>query len=178
MRKNILNISSKEKELLMRLINSSEAELKKLKVKVILLRNEGTPIKDIIKDTGLSKRTIINYTNMYKKNPRFFHQKPKRLKSILQEISTLPNIYIVIIINEYGIYLSITQVRNYLIRNHIYSEHTKAPIKELDKRRIKKAAKELKDKIANNEKIDYKYIEPEIEDEFKYYDDEDINMMY
>lgn len=40
-----------------------------------MVRSEGKTIDYIVNNTMLSKRTIINYTNKYLENNRFFHRK-------------------------------------------------------------------------------------------------------
>ena len=73
MSKNVIKLSAKEREYLTKVLEyKRNSETTKRKVKVILLRNQEKSIPFIINETNLSKRTIINYTNQYLKNPRFF----------------------------------------------------------------------------------------------------------
>ena len=64
--------------------NSYKAKIILTKIKVILMRDDNKSIDYIIKETGLSKRTIINYTNAYLKDNRFFVVSKKKCQSILE----------------------------------------------------------------------------------------------
>ena len=136
MSKNVIKLSAKEREYLTKVLEyERNSETTKRKVKVILLRNQGKSIPFIINETNLSKRTIINYTNQYLKNPRFFaktnykkselskHQEiinefrerpPKTYKEATERIEKL-----------FGITRSVTQVRKFLNKKRIFTIRTK-----------------------------------------------------
>ena len=149
MSKNVIKLSAKEREYLTKVLEyKRNSETTKRKVKVILLRNQGKSIPFIINETNLSKRTIINYTNQYLKNPRFFtktnykkselskHQKiineirerpPKTYKEATERIEKL-----------FGITRSVTQVRKFLNKKRIFTIRTKNMLyKERQKLRSK-----------------------------------------
>ena len=66
MKKNLIKLSENEIQLLNHiLIDERTSKKAKLKAKVILLKANGESISNIINETKLSKRSIINYTNQY-----------------------------------------------------------------------------------------------------------------
>lgn len=146
-----LKLSVKEYELLNRICkNSSKTSKAKLKAKVILLKAKGQSISNIMSETKLSKRTIINYVNQYlaaTNKAYFIHSKGKVNKSELSNYSNLTEEFIkrppltykeaterVFAIT--GLRRSETQIRNYLNKKGIYTKHTRAKITYLHRQRI------------------------------------------
>lgn len=134
--KSSIKLSRKEIDYLTSVLNySRNSQTIKRKVKTILLRSQGKSISFIMNETNLSKRTIINYTNQYLKNPRFFvktnykkselskHQEiinefrerpPKTYKEATERIEKM-----------FGISRSVTQVRKFLNTKRIFTKRTK-----------------------------------------------------
>jgi hypothetical protein len=152
MKKNLINLSIKEKEYVENLINHNKNPKAQLKAKVILLKSLKNDISTIMIETGLSKRTIINYTNEYINSgySRQFFFKANYNKSKL-------NKYTELIVNEFrekpplsysegtlriekltGMKRSQTQARKFLNSKRIYTRRTKITIDFdwLDKRRL------------------------------------------
>jgi transposase len=132
-----LKLDIKEKEKLTEFVDCDflSPAIKK-KIRVILLRSEGKTIDYIVNNTMLSKRTIINYTNKYLENNRFFHRKNHkrsvlytRKDEILKEFRKKPpksyKEAATRIKELYGIERSATQVRYFLNRNDVYTNRSK-----------------------------------------------------
>ena len=147
-----LKLSIRERELLNRICDSSSSSPKaKLKAKVILLRAEGKSISEIILKTKLSKRTIINYVNKYIESTNkasFIHSKGKinqselsRYPELVEEFREKPPLTYKEaterVFKLVGLKRSETQVRNFLNRKGIYTEHTKLKIKSDRRNNIK-----------------------------------------
>lgn len=114
----------------------------KIKAKVILLKSEGNSIKEIMKETKLSKRTIISYISDYN-NPdkdigglRFIHKneyKDSSLEKIkeplLEEFKIHPPISYKEaskrIMKLFNITISESATRAYLNKHKIYTKRSK-----------------------------------------------------
>lgn len=152
MKKNLINLSIKEKKYIDNLINHNKNSRVQLRAKVIFLKSLRNDINTIMKETGLSKRTIINYTNEYVNSgySRQFFFKSNYNKSELNKYKEL-------LVNEFkekpplsysegtfriekltGIKRSQTQVRKFLNNKRIYTRRAKITIDFdwLDKRRL------------------------------------------
>lgn len=149
-----IKLDSKELSLINRIIESSSTSVTpkaKSKATVILMRHQGKDINSIIKQTKLSKRTVINYTNQYvnaKSKGMFFHYRGERNQSelinfideIRNEFDRKPPLTYKQAVDRVemvtGIRRSETQIRNFLNKNNIYTDHTRAKLKYNVKRRI------------------------------------------
>lgn len=141
--------------------NSYKAKVILPKIKVILMRDDNRSIDYIIKETGLSKRTIINYTNAYLKDNRFFAVSKKKCQSIL-EIKNVKSIFTGEeppmsyreakdrIKEKFKIDISIIQVRHYLNRNGIFTARSNHKLNFYAKRKLNKSVKEKKEKIVQS----------------------------
>lgn len=132
----------------------------KIKAKIILMRSKNIDIATIINETGLSKRTIINYTNAYidSDNIKHFFFENNYNKSTLSKHRSL-------IINDFkkkpplsykeatvriekltGIVRSVTQIRIFLNKNKIYTYRSRNKnLKYYQKRKL------IKDSISVKE---------------------------
>ena len=155
MRKNPIKLNIKEKEFLENVISHATinhlSKEKIIKIKVILMRNDNKTINDIIKETKLSKRTIINYTNRYLDNNRFFSRVYLKNESELSK----QNVYKIFlnepplsyreakerIYNVFHIDRSIIQVRNYLNRKNIYTVRSNHKLSYNERRKLKTKTK-------------------------------------
>lgn len=161
-----LKLSIRERDLLNRICdNSSSSSKAKLKAKVILLRAEGKNISEITSKTMLSKRTVINYVNQYieaSNKAYFIHSKSKVNKS---ELSSYPKL-----VEEFrerppltykeatervfkitGLKRSETQVRNFLNKKGIYTEHTRLKIKSDKRSNIKYKTRLYREELRSEE---------------------------
>lgn len=144
MQKYPIKLDYKETEKLKRILTDTTDKRKaKQKAKVILLKSENNDISTIMKITGLSKRTIINYTTQYlnsnNKNT-FFHYNSNLNQSellnykeiIKDEFNQRPPLTYKEATNRIekltGICRSQTQVRNFLNKHNIYTARTKEKI--------------------------------------------------
>ena len=91
MKRQTINLDRKYKDLLTNITlkkTYSASTRAKKKAKVILLKSEGKKIKEIMKETKLCKRTIINYVQEYNNpNPsiggmRFIHKNKYKTSSL------------------------------------------------------------------------------------------------
>ena len=121
----------------------------KIKAKVILLKSEGNSIKEIMKETKLSKRTIVSYISDYN-NPnknigglRFIHKKNYKISvlekihaTLLEEFKLHPPISYKEAserINKlFNIIISESATRAYLNKNSIYTKRSKKPIRNIN----------------------------------------------
>lgn len=165
MRKNPIILNSKDRKSLETIYtnwknqNGNRAKKIALKIKVILLRDDDKPIDYIIKETGLSKRTIINYTKNYLDDDRFFVRKENKCKSIL-ETKNVKNIFPSDapplsyreakerILKEFNIDISIIQVRNYLNKNKIFTSRSNHKLNYNKSRKLKSRTKKYKERIS------------------------------
>ena len=156
MQHKIIRLDSKERQQLNDMMEYYDNSLSiKNKVNVILMRSRGTSIPDIIEETNLSKRTIINYVNQYLDDKRFFI-KNNYSKSDLEIYKTEikkefkkrpPKSYkeaTLRIKNLFGIERSVTQVREFLTKNRIYTARTKI-MPFIQKKKMFKVLKKNKD---------------------------------
>lgn len=108
---------------------------KKRKAKVILSKAKKKSIKEIQKETGLSKRTIISYTNDYIKYKKFFVQQYRYKRSRLYNNpdiihyfkENIPKSYreaSKIISKNFNINISPNATRLFLEKHKIYTERT------------------------------------------------------
>lgn len=159
-----INLNSKDIDLLNRILSSKSSKSKaKLKAKVILMRHQDKSITDIMKETKLSKRTIINYTNKYmecKSIGLYCHRVDDYRKSelynfknkIKEEFNVRPPLTYkeavarVEIIT--GIRRSETQIRNFLNKNDIYTSHTREHILYITRYKIECKTKAYKKLLA------------------------------
>ena len=137
--------------------NSYKAKIILTKIKVILMRDDNKSIDYIIKETGLSKRTIINYTNAYLKDNRFFVVSKKKCQSIL-EIKNVKSIFTdeepPISYREakdrikvrFKIDISVIQVRHYLNRNGIFTARSNHKLGFNKRRKLESNTKKYKEK--------------------------------
>lgn len=121
----------------------------KKKAKVILLKSEGKSIREIMKETKLSKRTIISYIKEYN-NPdrciggmRFIHKNKYKVSSLqrigeplLEEFKINPPISYkeasTRITKLFNIAISESATRAYLNKHKIYTKRSKKPIRFVD----------------------------------------------
>ena len=92
MRKSRIKLSERDKRRLESIKDETSQSSKwaKKKSNVILLLSDGRNIRDVIKETNLSKRTIINYENGYlSKGFNYIHDRSKYKKSILNDVKVL-----------------------------------------------------------------------------------------
>lgn len=166
MRKNPIELNSKERDSLEQFlkywkdVDSNRAKAIALKIKVILLRDDNKPIEYIMKETGLSKRTIIYYTNKYLNNNRFFVIAEKKCKSIL-EINNVKSIFPddkpplsyreakERILKKFNINISTIQIRNYLNRNGIYTIRSNHKLNFYAKRKLNINTRIYKEKMTS-----------------------------
>ena len=166
MRKNPIKLNSKERDSLEQFLqywenkDGSRAKTIALKIKVILLRDDDKTIEYIIKETKLSRRTIIYYTNKYLDNNRFFVIAQNRCKSVL-EINNVKSIFLgdepplsyreakERVLKIFNIDISTTQIRNYLNKNGIYTVHSNHKLRFNTKRKLKNNTKLYKEKMAS-----------------------------
>ena len=140
MQKNPINLNIEDKRYLEQLINYKNNNPKtKLKAKVILLKSLKKDIATIMKETKLSKRTIINYTNEYinSVNKRHFFFKnnykkselSKHTSTILKEFRENPPITYkeatLRVEQLVDVKRSETQVRKFLNKYKIYTKRTR-----------------------------------------------------
>lgn len=122
----------------------------KVKAKVIILKAAGKSINEIVKETNLSKRTVINYVKEYNSSNndmdrmRFFHKNNYKCSSLniinhslLKELKNNPPVTYkeatIHIKQLYNINLSESAVRRYLNKHNIYSSNSR-----LQKSKIKR----------------------------------------
>lgn len=165
MKKYQIKLNSKEKELLERIImGKSIDKRKKLKAKVILAKSKKMKIKTIMKMTGLSKRTIISYTKQYIENKDKFLHRDNYTKSelfdyryeIFQEFSERPplsDIEAAARVEKLtGIKRSPTQVKNFLVKRHIYTARTKRHILCTQRKKLITKTNKYKEELKLSEK--------------------------
>ncbi len=140
--KNII-LNKDQKEILNNILKSEYSNKTKLKAKVVLLLNQNNTVKQIIKETKLSKRTIIYYKNGWINNKFSFiyksSYKKSELEDYLHEIKTkfrqnIPNSFkeaAEIIKKEWNIQISPTQVRVFFIKHKLYTKHTAEKMKQI-----------------------------------------------
>ena len=152
MKRQMINLDRKYKDLLttitLKKTYSASARAKK-KAKVILLKSEGKSIKEIMKETKLSKRTIISYIKEYN-NPdrciggmRFIHKNKYKVSSLqrigeplLEEFKIHPPISYkeasTRITKLFNVSISESATRAYLNKHKIYTKRSKKPIRIVD----------------------------------------------
>lgn len=152
MKRQKIILDQKRKNLLKQITSNSNytSSVKaKKKATVILLKAKGKSIKDIMEETKLSKRTIINYVNEYN-NPnknigglRFIHKKNYKISvlekihaTLLEEFKLHPPISYKEAserINKlFNIIISESATRAYLNKNNIYTKRSKKPIRNIN----------------------------------------------
>lgn len=152
MKRQKITLDQKRKNLLKQITSNSNytSSVKaKKKATVILLKAKGKSIKDIMEETKLSKRTIINYVNEYN-NPnknigglRFIHKKNYKISvlekihaTLLEEFKLHPPISYKEAserINKlFNIIISESATRAYLNKNSIYTKRSKKPIRNIN----------------------------------------------
>ncbi len=127
-------LNDKYIDMLERILKSDCSDKLKLKAKVILLSQNKT-IEQIINETKLSKRTIINYKNKWNENPFSFLHKNNYNRSKLynyrNEIKQEFNKNIAQSYKEaserikmmWNIQISSTQVRSFFNKNRLYTKN-------------------------------------------------------
>lgn len=129
-------LDKKYNEFLNNILKREFSTKKRLKAKVILLLSENKCIKQIIDETKLSKRTIINYKNRWNKENLLFIHKNNYNKSILEKhLSEIRTEFNENIANSFkdaakrikkmwNIQISPTQVRVFFIKHKLYTKNT------------------------------------------------------
>ena len=130
-----IKLTPRDQKRLLAILNGDSKRLKpKKRAKVILLKSDKKEINDISKETGLSRRTVINYTHMFLKKGMAFIQSPDKYtpstllkkNDLFNEFDERPPISYkeatLRIKNLYGITLSESATRRYLIKIGIYTK--------------------------------------------------------
>ena len=133
MQHKIIKLDDKEKKQLTNMMEYQGNSLSlRNKAKVILMRARRASIPEVMKETKLSKRTIINYENKYLEDKRFFirnnYKKSDLINHknvIIQEFRERPaksyKEATSRIKELFGIERSITQVRVFLNKHNVYT---------------------------------------------------------
>lgn len=140
-----IKLNFKQKNKLEYIISNNNYNVRpkaKVKAKVILLKAEGKSINEIIKETKVSKRTIINYVKEYNNYNNdidrmlFFHKNNYKCSylntikpSLLEEFKNNPPITYkeatLRIKQLYTINISESAVRRYLNKHYIYTSNSR-----------------------------------------------------
>ena len=156
MKRQKITLDQKQKILLKRVTlksNYSSSARAKKKAKVILLKSEGKSIKEIMKETKLCKRTIINYVKEFNDSNRdidkmrFIHKNNYKTSSLKIANKNGNNI----LLNEFktnppssykeasgrikrlfNITISQSATRAYLNKHNIYTKRSKKPIRNIN----------------------------------------------